>query len=207
MSGAGTATATATAMVTGSSGAAGGGANGGAGGSSAGAGGLGACGAGALRLQVTALASAGEAAGSSDSLGAANLRRYAPAVATRTQALTLTFTNVSRGECTLSGYPSVDFLRGGVRGPLSAPDVFAASPGVVDVQLLPGQAASSQITFTANGSGNPHGSRCEQVVAVRVYAPGSTVALSSAVRDTTGHRLPSFYVCGHKVVVHAVRGE
>jgi hypothetical protein len=163
------------------------------------------CAVGALRLQVTALTSAGTAGGSADSLGAANLRRYAPSVGTRTQQLTLTFTNVSRLTCTLRGYPSVDFLRGGVRGPLSAPDTFAASPSVVDVDLSPGATATAEITFIANGRNNPQGSRCEQVIAVRVYAPGSTRALSSTVRDTSGHRLPSFYVCGHRVVVQAVQ--
>lgn len=163
------------------------------------------CAGGALRLQVTALTSAGAAGGSADSLGAANLRKYAPGVGTRTQQLTLTFTNVSRVTCTLRGYPSVDFLRGGVRGPLSAPDAFAASPSVADVDLSPGATATAEITFIANGRSNPQGSRCEQVIAVRVYAPGSTKALSSAVRDTSGHRLPSFYVCGHKVVVQAVQ--
>ncbi len=163
------------------------------------------CAGGALRLQVTALTSAGAAGGSADSLGAANLRKYAPSVGTRTQRLTLTFTNVSRFTCTLRGYPSVDFLRGGIRGPLSAPDSFAASPSVVDVDLSPGATATAEITFAANGRNNPQGSRCEQVIAVRVYAPGSTKALSSAVRDTSGHRLQSFYVCGHKVVVQAVQ--
>ncbi|HET9173607.1 MAG TPA: DUF4232 domain-containing protein [Actinospica sp.] len=158
-----------------------------------------------MRLQVTALTSAGSAGGSADSLGAATLRRYAPGIATRTQELTLTFTNVSRSGCTLEGYPSVDFLRGGIRGPLSAPDIDATSPGATEVQLMPGDVATADITFVANGSTNPHGARCEQVVAVRVYAPGSTKALSSTVRDTSGHRLPTFYVCGHKVVVQAVQ--
>jgi hypothetical protein len=73
------------------------------------------------------------------------------------------------------------------------------------VELSPGGDASADITFVANGTNNPHGARCEQVIAVRVYAPGSIKALSSAIRDTSGHRLPSFYVCGHKVIVHAVQ--
>ena len=125
--------------------------------------------------------------------------------ATSEQQLTLLFTNRSHAACTLRGYPSVDFLRAGVWGPLSAPDSFAPNPGVVSVRLAPGDAASSRIAFTTNGSANPRGVRCEQVVAVRVYPPGLTKALTSDVRDVADHRIPSFYVCGHKVVVHAVR--
>jgi hypothetical protein len=125
---------------------------------------------------------------------------------TRTQQLTLTFTNVSRSECMLRGYPSVDFLRGGIKGPLSAPDSFAANPGVADVFLAAGGTATAQVTFTANGADNPRGAHCDQVIAVRVYAPGSTKALTSGAHDAGGHRIPSFFVCGHKVVVHAVQG-
>ena len=86
------------------------------------------CAGGALRLQVTALTSAGAAGGSADSLGAANLRRYAPGVGTRTEQLTLTFKNVSGLTCTLRGYPSVDFLRGGVRGPLECAGYVRGQP-------------------------------------------------------------------------------
>ena len=127
---------------------------------------------------------------------------------TRTQQLTLVFTNVSRSACTLRGYPSVDFLRAGVRGPLSAPDSFVPTPGVATVRISPGGAASSLITITTNSSGNHHGSRCEAVIAVRVYPPGSTKALTSATRtSSTSAALPHFYVCGHKVVVRAVQPE
>lgn len=165
----------------------------------------GACSSGALSLQVTAASSVAYVAGGGAVGGGARLEVHGLAFATRTQQLTLTFTNVSRASCTLRGYPSVDFLRGGIKGPLSAPDSFAPNPGVADVELSPGGVATAQVTFTANGAGNPHGLRCDQVVAVRVYAPGSTKALTSGAHDAAGHRIPSFYVCGHKVVVHAVQ--
>lgn len=125
--------------------------------------------------------------------------------ATKVQQLTLVVTNASHSTCTLRGYPSVDFLRAGVRGPLTAPNSFTPDPKGAVVRLAPGEAASSLIAFTTNGPGNPHGARCEQVVSVRVYAPGSTTALTAAVRDSTGHRIASFYVCGHGVVVHALQ--
>ena len=138
------------------------------------------------------------------SVGAKTTMR-APVIATRTEQLTLAFTNVSHANCTLRGYPSVDFLRGGIRGPLSAPNTFAPVPSVADVHLSPGGVATAQITFISNGTDNPRGSRCDQVIAVRAYAPGSMKALTSAARDLSGHHIPSFYVCGHKVVVHAVQ--
>jgi Protein of unknown function (DUF4232) len=158
-----------------------------------------------LSLQVTASSSASYVVGGGAASGGAKSGQHAFVVATRTQQLTLTFTNVSHASCTLRGYPSVDFLRGGIKGPLSAPDSFAPNPGVADVRLSPGGVATAQVTFTANSAGNPHGSRCDQVIAVRVYAPGSTKALTSAAHDAADHRIPSFYVCGHKVVVHAVQ--
>lgn len=125
---------------------------------------------------------------------------------TRVQQLTLVFTNVSHAACTMHGYPSVDFLWAGARGPLSAPDSFSRGAEVTDVRLSPGGAATSLIAFTTNGNANSRGSRCDAVVAVRVYPPGSTQALISGARDAgTGLVVPHFYVCGHKVVVQAVR--
>jgi hypothetical protein len=159
----------------------------------------GVCGAGALNLQVMTSTTAAYVGGGT------NAGRRTFGVSTRPQQLTLAFTNVSHSSCTLRGYPNVDFLRGGIRGPLSAPDSFAPSPRVADVRLAPGEVATAEITFTANGADNPHGSRCDQVIAVRVYAPGSTKALTAGAHDVAGHRIPSFYVCGHGVVVHAVQ--
>ncbi|HWG22852.1 DUF4232 domain-containing protein [Actinospica sp.] len=164
-----------------------------------------ACAAAALNLQVTASSAAGYVGGGGYTGGSTKSGHHSLIIVTRTQQLTLTFTNVSHIRCTLRGYPSVDFLRGGIKGPLSAPDSFAPKPGVTDVYLLPGNAATAQVTFTANGADNPHGARCDQVIAVRVYAPGTTKALTTTARDMAGHRIPSFYVCGHKVVVHAVQ--
>jgi hypothetical protein len=124
---------------------------------------------------------------------------------TRAQQLTLVFTNVSHAACTMRGYPSVDFLRSGIHGPLSAPDSFLRATKVTDVRLSPGGAAKSLISFTTNSTANSRGSRCDEVVAVRVYAPGSVNALISGARDETNHNIPHFYVCGHKVVVRAVQ--
>lgn len=124
---------------------------------------------------------------------------------TRTQQLTLVFTNVSHAMCTLRGYPSVDFLRAGIHGPLSAPDSFSRATKVTNVRLSPGGAAKSLISFTTNSTANSRGSRCDEVVAVRVYPPGSVNALISGARDATNHDIPHFYVCGHRVVVRAVQ--
>lgn len=124
---------------------------------------------------------------------------------TRTEQLTLIFTNVSHSACTMHGYPSVDFLRAGVHGPLSAPDSFAQSPGITNVRLAPGETAESQISFTTNSAANSRGRRCDEVVAVRVYPPGSTKALTSGTRDSRNLRIPNFYVCGHAIVVRAVQ--
>lgn len=124
---------------------------------------------------------------------------------TRAQQFTLVFTNVSRAACTVSGYPSVDFLQPGTRGALSAPNSYASSTKVTNVRLSPGGAAQSSITFTTNSYTNPRGSRCNEVVSVRVYIPGSTKALVSGARDKAGHRIADFYVCGHKVVVWALQ--
>ena len=127
--------------------------------------------------------------------------------ATRPQQMTLTFTDVSHSACTLSGYPSVDFLRAGMAGPLSAPNSFAPVPGVTNIHLTPGSTASSVITFITNGASNPHGSRCDNVVAVRVYPPGSTSALVSPAHDSSkkGSVIARFFVCGHVVIVHAIQ--
>lgn len=125
--------------------------------------------------------------------------------ATRELQLTLVVTNTSHSPCTLSGYPSVDFLRAGVRGPLAAPNSFAPDPKVAVLRLVPGDVARSLIAFTTNGPNNPRGVHCEQVVAVRVYPSGSTTALTAAVHDTSNHRIASFYVCGHGIVVHALQ--
>jgi len=126
---------------------------------------------------------------------------------TRPQQFTLVFTNVSRTSCTVSGYPSVDFLQAGMRGPLSAPNSYSPATRVTVVRLSPGGAAQSSITFTTNSYANLHGSRCNEVVAVRVYIPGSTKALVSGARDEAGHRIADFYVCGHKVVVWALQAK
>jgi uncharacterized protein DUF4232 len=124
---------------------------------------------------------------------------------TRAQQFTLVFTNVSHAACTVSGYPSVDFLQPGTRGPLSAPNSYSPSTKVTNVRLSPGGAAQSSITFTTNSYTNPRGSRCNEVVSVRVYIPGSTKALVSGARDNADHRIADFYVCGHKVVVWALQ--
>ena len=126
---------------------------------------------------------------------------------TRAQQFTLVFTNVSHAACTVSGYPSVDFLQPGTRGPLSAPNSYSPSTKVTNVRLSPGGAAQSSITFTTNSYTNPRGSRCNEVVSVRVYIPGSTKALVSGARDNAGHRIADFYVCGHKVVVWALQAK
>jgi hypothetical protein len=121
--------------------------------------------------------------------------------------MALIFTDVSRSDCVLRGYPSVDFLQAGVHGPLSAPNSFLPIPRVTDVHLSPGATATSLITFTTNGVGNPGGSRCDEVVAVRVYPPGSTSALLSAAHDSSknGAVIPHFFICGHEVIVRAVQ--
>jgi hypothetical protein len=121
--------------------------------------------------------------------------------------MTLTFTDVSHSDCILRGYPSVDFLQVGTHGPLSAPNSFSPIPGITAVRLTPGATASSLITFITNGSGNAQGSRCDTVVAVRVYPPGSTSALISAAHDGSkkGGVIPRFFVCGHQVIVRAVQ--
>ena len=125
---------------------------------------------------------------------------------TRTQQFTLVFTNVSRFACSVQGYPSVDFLQAGTLGPLSAPNSYAPGTKVTNVRLSPDGVAQSLITFTTNSYANPHGSRCDEVIAVRVYLPGSTKALISGVRDGRNHRsIPDFYVCGHMVVVRALQ--
>jgi hypothetical protein len=121
------------------------------------------------------------------------------------QQLTLVFTNVSRSACTVSGYPSVDFLRAGAQGPLSAPDSFSQTTTVTDVRLSPGSAARSSITFTTNSYANSRGSRCDEVVAVRAYLPGSVKSLVSGARDGANRRIQHFYVCGHKVIVQALQ--
>ena len=126
---------------------------------------------------------------------------------TRAQQFTLVFTNVSHAACTVSGYPSVDFLQPGTRGALSAPNSYASSTKVTNVRLSPGGAAQSSITFTTNSYTNPRGSRCNEVVSVRVYIPGSTKAVVSGARDKAGHRIADFYVCGHKVVVWALQSK
>ena len=129
--------------------------------------------------------------------------------ATRPQQMTLLFTDVSRSACTLSGYPSVDFLQTGLAGPLSAPNSFAPIPGVTKIHLAPGTTATSVITFITNGATNPHGSRCDDVVAVRVYPPGSTSALVSQAHDSSakgaGSIIAHFFVCGHVVIVRAMQ--
>jgi hypothetical protein len=126
---------------------------------------------------------------------------------TRAQQLTLVFTNVSHSACTMRGYPSVDFIRSGVHGPLSAPNSFSRATKVTDVRLSPGGAARSLISFTTNSYANSHGSRCDEVVAVRVYPPDSVNALVSGARDEANHNIPRFYVCGHMVVVRAVQSK
>ena len=126
---------------------------------------------------------------------------------TRTQQLTLVFTNVSNSACTTRGYPSVDFLRAGVHGPLSAPDSYSGAAKVTNVRLAPGGAARSLITFTANSDANSRGSHCDAVIAVRVYPPDSTKALISGARDEQDHPISHFYVCGHKVVVQALQAR
>jgi Protein of unknown function (DUF4232) len=123
----------------------------------------------------------------------------------QTQQLTLVFTNVSRSTCIVSGFPSVDFLRAGVQGPLSAPDSFSRTTAVPDVRLSPGSAARASITFTTNSYANSRGSRCDEAVAVRAYLPGAVGALVSGARDGANHRIQYFYVCGHKVVVQALQ--
>jgi len=126
---------------------------------------------------------------------------------TRTEQLTLVFTNVSHSSCTMQGYPSVDFLRAGAHGPLSAPNSFAQSPGITNARLAPGATADSQISFTTNSAANSRGRRCDEVVAVRVYPPGSTKALISGTHDSRNRRIPNFYVCGHAIVVRAVQSK
>jgi Protein of unknown function (DUF4232) len=123
----------------------------------------------------------------------------------RTQQLTLVFTNVSHSACIVSGFPSVDFLRAGVQGPLSAPDSFSRTTAVPDVRLSPGSAARASITFTTNSYANSRGSRCDEAVAVRAYLPGSVKALVSGARDGANHRIQYFYVCGPKVIVEALQ--
>ena len=123
----------------------------------------------------------------------------------RAQQLTLVFTNVSHATCIVSGFPSVDFLRAGVQGPISTPDSFSRTTAVPDVRLSPGSAARTSITFTTNSYANSHGSRCDEAVAVRAYLPGSVRALVSGARDGANHRIQYFYVCGHKVVVQALQ--
>jgi hypothetical protein len=121
------------------------------------------------------------------------------------QQLTLVFTNISHSACTVSGFPSVDFLRAGVQGPLSAPNSFSHATTVADVRLSPGSAARSAITFTTNSYANSRGSRCDEVVAVRAYLPGSMRALVSGARDGANHRIQHFYVCGHTIIVRALQ--
>ena len=166
-----------------------------------------ACGAGDLSLQVFESPQAASAGHDSEPplpIGSGLLALHS----TRVQQLTLVFTNVSHSACMLRGYPSVDFLRVGARGPLSAPDSFSRAAKVADVRLSPGGAAESLITFTTNSYGNSRGSRCDAVAAVRAYAPGSTRALISGVRDDgNGHVVPDFFVCGHKVVVRALQAH
>lgn len=139
------------------------------------------------------------------------------AALTRDQTLTLVFTNTSGFACTLRGYPSVDFLRAGIRGPLSTPDAFSASASVTPVRLASGAAASAAITFATDGSANgtangsattPGGSRCEDVIGVRVYPPDSVTALSTEVTDSrTASAISHFSVCGHRVDVGSIQAQ
>lgn len=139
------------------------------------------------------------------------------AALTRDQTLTLVFTNTSGIACTLRGYPSVDFLRAGKRGPLSTPDAFSASDSVTPVRLTSGAAASAAITFATNGSanGSPNGSattstgsRCEDVIGIRVYPPDSVAALSTEVTDPrTAGAISHFAVCGDRVDVGSIKAQ
>jgi len=170
----------------------------------------------------TTLTAASAATSTNDACRSTSLRLQAfesplsaphSAALTHDQTLTLVFTNTSGFACTLRGYPSVVFLRSGIRGPLSTPDAFSASDSVTPVRLASGAAASATITFATNGSANGSattsgGSRCEDVIGVRVYPPDSVTALSTEVTDPrAAGAISHFSVCGHRVDVGSIKAQ
>ena len=175
----------------------------------------------ATAIAQTTLTAASATTSANDACRSSSLRLQAfeptlstphAAALTGNQTITLVFTNASSSACTLRGYPSVDFLRAGIRGPLSTPDAFSASDPVAPVRLASGATASAAITFAtngfANGSADVGGSHCEDVTGIRVYPPGSVIALSAEVIDPrTAIPASHFSVCGHRVDVGSIKAQ
>jgi len=97
---------------------------------------------------------------------------------------TLTFTNVSRSACQLSGWPRVRAVANGVLQPTpmtlvrqSAPSSKASSP----VRLAPGKTASFNIY---GGDWNPiQNKACPQTTSLLVSPPGNSTSLAAAVEE------------------------
>jgi hypothetical protein len=151
------------------------------------------CAASALRLTVTLAPAPPEASGGGGG------------AATRSERLTLVFTNIASSPCDLRGYPNVDFLRAGAGGPLSEPDTFASTQDdATRVELAPGGAAVATATFVTDDPSNAQGFGCDDAVAVRAFLPGLSAAIYAGIQDAHGVPLRHFFVCGHGIVVSAL---
>ena len=68
--------------------------------------------------------------------------------------------------------------------------------------------AFGRVSPARRHAGASGGSRCEDIIGVRVYPPDSVTALSTEVTDPrTAGAISHFSVCGHRVDVGSIKAQ